>query len=141
MNIPFWDKRCETQGREWLRREQLHRLQETVDRALKTPFYAKRLAKAGIASGMDIRTLDDVNRIPFTTKADLREAYPDGLLAVPKNNVVRIHTSSGTTGTPTIIYHTKEDLDSWTDLMCRSMVLPAPLKPCLQFASTTVQAV
>jgi phenylacetate-CoA ligase len=128
MNIPFWDKRCETQGRDWMKREQLHKMQQAVDLALLTPFYKKRLAKAGIASGMDIRTLDDVKQIPFTTKSDLREAYPDGLLAVPKTDVVRIHTSSGTTGAPTVIYHTKEDLDSWTELMCRSMAATGAVK-------------
>jgi phenylacetate-CoA ligase len=121
MNIPFRDKRTETRGRDWLKREQLQRLQQTVDLALRTPFYKKRLAKAGISSGMDIHNFDDIKRIPFTTKADLREAYPWGLLAVDPADVVRMHTSSGTTGTPTVIYHTREDLETWTDLMTRSI--------------------
>jgi phenylacetate-CoA ligase len=69
----------------------------------------------------DIKTLDDLREIPFTEKNDLRDAFPYGMLAVPLSEVVRLHASSGTTGTPTVIYHTRKDLDSWTDLSARSM--------------------
>ncbi len=101
---------------------QLERLRETVRQGLKTPFYSARLGDAGITSGEDIRTLDDFKRIPYTTKDDLRQAYPDGLLAVERDEVVRLHTSSGTTGTPTVIYHTQRDLDNWTELLARCII-------------------
>ncbi|NCC51472.1 MAG: phenylacetate--CoA ligase family protein [Spartobacteria bacterium] len=122
MDIRYWNKEQETLDRDSLRAQQLESLKETVGYALQTAFYKRRLAKAGITSVDDIRSLDDLQRIPYTTKDDLREAYPDGLLAVPMNDVVRLHTSSGTTGTPTVIYHNQHDLDSWTNLVARCIV-------------------
>ncbi|MBF0387402.1 MAG: phenylacetate--CoA ligase [Candidatus Omnitrophica bacterium] len=99
----------------------LKNLRKVVGYALRTPFYQARLKAAGITSPRDIRSLKDLARIPFTSKEDLRECYPNGLLAVPMSRVVRIHTSSGTTGIPTVIHHTKEDLAVWTDLVARSI--------------------
>ncbi len=122
MKVNFWDKRVETLSRDEISSLQLSRLKETVAYALKTPFYQRRLKKVGITSPDDIKKLDDLKRIPFTTKDDLREAYPYGLLAVEKSDVVRLHTSSGTTGTPTVIYHTAEDIDNWTNLVARCIV-------------------
>lgn len=122
MEIDFWDRSIETIDRASLEALQLERLRKTVDQALKTPFYKRRLAKTGIASGSDIKSFDDLKRIPFTTKDDMREAYPYGMLAVDKKDVVRLHTSSGTTGTPTVIYHTREDIQNWTDLLARCFV-------------------
>ncbi|MBN1269305.1 MAG: AMP-binding protein, partial [Kiritimatiellae bacterium] len=122
MEVRYWNKELETLDRSSLAALQLKLLRETVNWALKTPFYQRRLAKAGITSGDDIRSLDDVRRIPYTTKDDLREAYPTGLLAVPLDDVVRLHTSSGTTGTPTVIYHTQSDLNQWTELTARCIV-------------------
>lgn len=122
METGYWDKDIETIERDSLKALQLKYLKETVGAALKTPFYKQRLNYAGINSGADIRSLDDLEKIPFTTKDDLRECYPAGLLAVSLEDVVRIHTSSGTTGTPTVIYHTKQDLDIWTELVARCIV-------------------
>jgi phenylacetate-CoA ligase len=122
MKASYWNPEIERLGRSALRDLQLKRLQQIVGHALKTPFYSKRLPRAGICSPDDLRSLDDLERIPFTTKDDLRESFPKGLLAVDQDEVVRLHTSSGTTGTPTVIYHTREDLDSWTDLIARSIV-------------------
>jgi len=122
VEIQFWNREIETAGREELRALQLRLLKEQVDRALTTPFYRQRLAEAGIRSGEDIRTLEDLVKIPFTTKNDLRDSYPYGMLAVPKEEVVRMHASSGTTGTPTVIYLTREDLDASTDITSRSIV-------------------
>ena len=119
MEIKFWNKQIEVIDRDSLSKLQLERLRKTVEMALKTTFYRKRLAEVQIKSVDDIRTLDDIKRIPFTTKNDLRDAYPYGLLSVDKENVVRLHTSSGTTGTPTVIYHTEEDIRNWTDLIAR----------------------
>lgn len=121
MEYQYWDKETETLPRPELEALQLSLLRSAVDRALKTPFYASRLEKAGIGGGADLRTLADLRRIPFTTKGDLREAFPYGMLAVPKEEVVRLHASSGTTGTPTTIYFTKKDLSRWASFMARSI--------------------
>ncbi len=122
MEIPFWNQEAETIGGSDLEKHQLKYLKETISWALKSLFYKRRLNKLGINSGEDIKSLADLKKIPFTTKDDLRECYPKGLLSVNLDDVVRIHTSSGTTGVPTVIYHTREDLDSWTDLVARSIV-------------------
>ena len=122
MEYQYWNRSVETADRAELRRGQLEDLKSTVERALKTDYYAGRLRAAGIGSGDDIRSLEDLSKIPFTTKDDLRSTYPYGLLGVSQDDVVRIHVSSGTTGIPTVIYHTASDLDSWTDLASRSIV-------------------
>ncbi|AEE17402.1 phenylacetate--CoA ligase family protein [Treponema brennaborense] len=119
--IPFWDKKNETMSREDLRALQLERLRVQVDHALRTSFYKDRLRAAGVTGAQSIKSLDDLRRLPFTTKTDLREAYPFGMLAVPKDELVRIHASSGTTGTPTVIYLTQRDLDMASDTMARSL--------------------
>lgn len=118
-DFQYWDKTVETLPREDLERLQLEALRATVDRALLTPFYRERLGKAGISSGADLRSLSDLARIPFTTKHDLREAYPYGMLASPVEEVVRLHASSGTTGTPTVIYLDRADLARWSDYVAR----------------------
>jgi phenylacetate-CoA ligase len=122
MEINYWDKATETLDKQALKKLQLKRLKETVEYALKTPFYKSRLSKSGIKSAGDIKSLGDLEKIPFTSKDDLRECYPKGLLAVDLDEVVRIHTSSGTTGTPTVIYHTREDINHWTDLVARCII-------------------
>jgi phenylacetate-CoA ligase len=119
--MAFWEEEIETLGRASLERLQLEGLRETVRSALRTPFYRDRLAGAGIRSPGDIRSLDDLRRIPFTTKDDLRRAFPQGLLAVDRSEVVRLHASSGTTGVPTVIYHTQSDVDRWANLNARSL--------------------
>ncbi len=120
-NIPFRDRPVETASRETIEAIQLEGLKRQVDHALKTPFYRERLEGAGIRSSDDIETLADIRKIPFTAKGDLREAYPFGLLAVPRKDVVRVHASSGTTGTPTVIYLTQKDLDLASDTMARCL--------------------
>ncbi len=119
MQASFWNHSAETIDREALGALQLERLQTSVDAALKTPLYRRRLQKAGVTSGADLHALDDLRRIPFTTKDDLRESFPYDLLGVALEDVVRLHVSSGTTGTPTVIYHTQADLDNWTELVAR----------------------
>ncbi len=119
--IPFRDIAIETAPRSTIERVQLDGLKRQVEQGLKTEFYRKRLTEAGIASPDAIETLADIRKLPFTTKGDLREAYPFGLLAVPKSEVVRVHASSGTTGTPTVIYLTQKDLDTASDTMARSL--------------------
>ena len=122
MNAPVWNPAIEFMEREALERLQLVHLRKTVAWALKTPFYQRRLAEVGLTCPEDIASLRDMRNLPYTTKDDLREAYPDGLLAVDREQVVRLHTSSGTTGMPTVIYHTQHDLDGWTELVARCIV-------------------
>lgn len=121
MNISFWNKEVETADRETIKQIQLQRLKDIIAAALKTPFYSKRLPAVGIKSPDDVKSLDDLRKIPFTMKDDLRQSYPKGLLSVDTSEVVRIHTSSGTTGIPTVIYLSAKDLDNATDLMARSI--------------------
>ncbi|WP_278335783.1 phenylacetate--CoA ligase family protein [Defluviitalea phaphyphila] len=114
----IWSKE-ETLDREEIRKIQLKRLKSTIKRVYeKVPFYRKRLDEAGI-SPEDINSLDDLKKIPFTVKDDLRENYPFGLFAVTKKEVVRIHGSSGTTGKPTVVGYTRNDLNTWTELTAR----------------------
>src|SRR5919109_1565534 len=99
---------------------QMERLRAGVDRVSKTvPFYKNKLSEAGVTAD-SIRTLEDLERFPFTTKADLRDYYPFGLLAVPMKEVVRLHASSGTTGKPTVVAYTRNDITLWSDLMART---------------------
>jgi phenylacetate-CoA ligase len=121
MEIRYWDIDIEKANRDRIREIQLQRLKKIVAAAFKTPFYSKRLPAVGIESPDDVKSLDDLRRIPFTMKDDLRKSYPKGLLSVDTRDVVRIHTSSGTTGIPTVIYLTAKDLDAATDLMARSI--------------------
>ncbi|MBW2218416.1 MAG: phenylacetate--CoA ligase, partial [Deltaproteobacteria bacterium] len=112
----------ETMPREALEAIQIRRLQVTLERAYASvPFYRKSFGDAGITPA-DIKTLDDLKKIPFTTKQDLRDNYPFNMFAVPMDNVVRIHASSGTTGQPTVVGYTLRDVDTWAELMARSLV-------------------
>ncbi|MEA1969044.1 MAG: phenylacetate--CoA ligase [Thermodesulfobacteriota bacterium] len=119
--MPIYNMDFETMPREALKAIQLTRLRATLSKVYATvPFYQESFKKAGITPS-DIRSLDDLQRIPFTTKQDLRENYPYGMFAVPMENVVRIHASSGTTGSPTVVGYTKRDIDTWAKLMARSL--------------------
>ncbi|MGD0538229.1 MAG: phenylacetate--CoA ligase [Verrucomicrobiota bacterium] len=119
----FWDRELETLDRSALTRLQLERLQATVVRvADRVPFYRRRFEECGVAPEQ-IRSLDDVRRLPFTTNADLRENYPDGLLAVERSDVLRLHTSSGTTGKPKALFFSRRDLDQAAGLVARCFVM------------------
>lgn len=122
MEVPFWNKEIETLDRSALQKIQMERLGETLAWALKTPLYRKKLSQAGINTPGDIKGIEDIQRIPFTTKDDLRRSFPQAHLAVEMREVVRIHSSSGTTGIPTVIYFARDDVDRWTDLVARSIV-------------------
>ncbi len=120
MNI--YDKKHETMSRDEMRALQLGRLKEIVKYAYeRVPFYKKKYDEAGVRPS-DIKTLDDIRRLPFVTKADLRENYPYGLLAVPVSELARIHASSGTSGKPTVVAYTKEDMEDWTECVARLVV-------------------
>jgi phenylacetate-CoA ligase len=108
--------------REHLRELQLERLRALVARLLDAvPVTRERLHAAGVRSGDDVRSLDDLRRLPFSMKADLREHYPFGLLAVPREELVRVHASSGTGGKATVVGYTRADLEMWTTVMARSL--------------------
>jgi len=119
----FWDQASETLSRNELEQFQLRSLQETVQRvAQRVPLYRQRFAETGLKPE-DIRTLDDVRRLPFTTAADLRASYPDGMLAVSREEPVRLHTSSGTTGKPKALFFSKSDINNSAELIARSLVM------------------
>jgi phenylacetate-CoA ligase len=105
-----------------LRALQLARLQATVQRCFdNVDLFRQRMNERGLTPG-DIRTLDDVSKLPFTQKTDLRDTYPYGLFAVPMKEVVRLHASSGTTGKPIVVGYTKDDLDVWSSVVLRSFI-------------------
>ncbi|MBL7179321.1 MAG: phenylacetate--CoA ligase [Pseudomonadota bacterium] len=111
----------ETMPREDLEAIILRRLKATIDRIyVNVPFYRKKFQENNITPN-DIKSLEDLKRIPFTTKEDLRDNYPYGMFAVPMDNVVRIHASSGTTGKPTVVGYTARDVNTWAELMARSL--------------------
>ena len=119
-NCPFFNEKMETMTRAEIEALQLERLQATVRHCMNSPFYKKRFQEAGITPE-DIKSLDDIRRIPFTTKQDLRDTYPFGMASVPLRECTRLHSSSGTTGTPTVILHTRKDLEEWAAQVARNL--------------------
>ena len=117
---PYLHPEFETLSREEISKLQTKRLRETMQQCMKVPFYAKKFAEMGVTPD-DIKSPDDVRRLPFTTKQDLRDTYPFGLSAVPLSECVRLHSSSGTTGNPTVILHTQRDLDEWANQVARNL--------------------
>lgn len=114
----IWSKE-ETLPREQIERIQLERLQETVNRVYeRVPAYRKKMDELGVKPS-DIKELKDLAKLPFVTKQDMRDNYPFGLFAVPKDKLVRIHASSGTTGKPTVVGYTQGDLETWTECVSR----------------------
>ena len=118
----IFNEEFETLPREALEALQRKRLQRVVERVYHTVgFYRRLLDEAGVIPD-DIKTLHDIQKLPFTTKQDLRDNYPFGMFAVPMSNIVRLHASSGTTGKATVVGYTKRDIDTWSRLMARSFV-------------------
>ncbi|MDH7497334.1 MAG: phenylacetate--CoA ligase [Syntrophomonadaceae bacterium] len=117
----YWNQEMECMPRPQLADLELRRLKETVFRAYTfVPAYREKMDAAGIKP-YDIQKLEDLAHLPFTTKQDLRDAYPFGLFAVPMSEVVRIHSSSGTTGKPTVVGYTQKDLFTWSEMMARAL--------------------
>jgi phenylacetate-CoA ligase len=110
----------ETLPRAELEALQVKRLKHTISLALHAPYYSKTLSNAQITPD-SIQSVEDIQRLPFTTKDDLRSQYPYGMLCKPLEEFVRLHASSGTTGNPTAVFYTQADLDEWASLMARSM--------------------
>lgn len=119
----FWNEKIETMPREEMRALQLERLQQTVKNTYeRVPFYKKKFDEIGLKPE-DIKTLEDIRKIPFTVKNDLRDNYPFGLFGVPMSEIVRIHASSGTTGKPTTVGYTRKDLDNWSECIARLITM------------------
>jgi phenylacetate-CoA ligase len=117
----IWNEEFETLPREALEALQFKRLKDLVERVYTSvPYYRKKMDEEGVKPS-DLKGLQDLRELPFTTKEDLRLNYPFGLFAVPFERVVRIHASSGTTGKPTVVGYTKRDIDSWAELMARTL--------------------
>ncbi|NLK51061.1 MAG: phenylacetate--CoA ligase [Syntrophomonadaceae bacterium] len=119
----YWEEAVECMDRKELKRRQWEKLQISLARAYqKVPFYRQQFETRGL-SPADIRGLEDLQRLPFTEKGVLRDHYPFGMFAVPQEEVVRVHASSGTTGKPTVVGYTRGDLEVWADLMARALTM------------------
>ncbi len=119
--MPIWNKEAECATLEARQQAQLERLQKTVERVYaRVPFYRRKMDELGVTPDA-IRSLKDCARLPFTSKYELRDTYPYGLLACDRADLVEIHTSSGTTGTPVVGAYTERDIDLWSDIMARTL--------------------
>jgi phenylacetate-CoA ligase len=116
----YWERELETLPPDSLQRLQLERLNATLRQAANSPHYGG-IAQIGRFVRSGVKSLEQIGELPFTTKDELRANFPWGLLAADKKDVLRLHSSSGTTGNPTVVYHNRHDLDSWANLMARSM--------------------
>ena len=116
----YLHKELETLTRPEIEKLQFERLKKTVHHCMNSPFYKKRFEENGLTPE-DIQSLDDLRKIPFTTKQDLRDTYPFGIASVSLDKAVRLHSSSGTTGNPTVIIHTQKDLDEWANAVARCL--------------------
>lgn len=117
---PYFNPELETMTQEQLKGLQLERLQNTVRHCMNSPFYQKKFKELGITPD-DIQSVEDVSKLPFTTKEDLRENYPFGLSCVPMKECIRLHSSSGTTGNPTVVLHTQRDINEWANAVARCL--------------------
>ena len=120
--MQYWQKEMETMSRKELEALQVSRLKQTLQRAANVPFYAKIFQEKGITVDT-VCSLEDLQQLPFTTKDDLRNNYPFGLAAIPLKDCVRLHSSSGTTGNPTVVLHSRRDLDEWANQIARCMYM------------------
>lgn len=116
----YFNPELETMTRPQIEKLQLERLRATARHCMGSPFYRRVFEEAGLKPD-DLRTLDDLRRIPFTTKQDLRDTYPFGIASIPLNDCVRLHSSSGTTGNPTVILHSRRDLEQWANAVARCL--------------------
>lgn len=135
VNCEYFQPEFETMSRDKLRALQLERLQDTVRRCMNSPFYKKRFDEIGLRPD-DIKTLDDLKKIPFTTKQDLRDTYPFGIASIPLERCTRLHSSSGTTGNPTVVLHSAKDLDEWANQLARCLWMVG-LRPSDVFQNTS----
>ncbi|AKB25071.1 Phenylacetate-coenzyme A ligase [Methanosarcina sp. MTP4] len=121
--MKYWQPKYETMGHAEMKELQLKRLKNSVKLVYdNVPFYRQKFKEAGVTPD-DIKTLEDVRKLPYTRKTDLRDNYPFGLFAASQDDIVRIHASSGTSGKPTVVGYTAHDLDAWSDLIARSLTM------------------
>ena len=120
--MEYWQEEFETITRQDLEKLQLTRLKKTVERAVNSPFYQNLFAKNKLSADT-VQALEDLKKFPFTTKDDLRNHYPFGMAAIPLKECVRLHSSSGTTGNPTVVLHSAKDLDEWANQIARCMYM------------------
>jgi len=118
----YWEQEVEKIGQAKLKKMQLAALQKTIRRAQKS-FYYEKLFKDNKLNAKIVKSVSDIQKFPFTTKDDLREQWPYGFVAVPKEKLVRMHSSSGTTGRATVVFHTIRDIAIWTNLLARCMYM------------------
>ena len=118
----YWDKDIEIMDRERLEALQLERFKKTVKKAQKSVYYDRMYRRLGLDAD-SVRSLDDIRNFPFTTKDDLREHWPYGFIAVPKDELIRMHASSGTTGRAVVVFHTAADIQAWTDVLARCVYM------------------
>jgi len=118
----YWDKDIEIMDRERLEALQLERFKKTVKKAQKSVYYDRLFKRIGLDADL-VKSLDDVKNFPFTTKDDLREHWPYGFIAVPKDELIRMHASSGTTGRAIVVFHTAADVQAWTDVLARCIYM------------------
>ncbi|MBV6392490.1 MAG: Phenylacetate-coenzyme A ligase [Anaerolineales bacterium] len=118
--MPIWNPQAETMSRDEMSQLQLQRLRQIAEYVQRVPFYKKAFAEKGV-NPADIKSLEDLSKLPFTTKQDLRDQYPFGLFATSTDEVVRIHASSGTTGKPTVGAYTRNDIKLWAEVMARTV--------------------
>jgi phenylacetate-CoA ligase len=119
--MEIWNRHFECMQRDELRRVQSERIRETVERVyFNVPYYRNKMQEAGLGPE-SIQSADDLHKLPFTTKQDLRDNYPFGLFAVPMSEIVRVHASSGTTGKPTVVGYTRRDIVTWSEVMARTL--------------------
>jgi len=116
----YWEQELETMPRQALEKLQLERLRKTFAFAVQSPYYKQLFDKLNLTQD-SFRNISDIRKIPFTTKEDLRNNYPYGLVALPLRDAIRLHSSSGTTGNPTVIFHSQHDIDSWANLIARCL--------------------
>ncbi|MDL2281824.1 phenylacetate--CoA ligase [Parabacteroides sp. OttesenSCG-928-G06] len=118
----MWNEMIESMSRDEMRKLQSYRLKNLVEHAYhNSPFYRKKMQEMDITPG-DIQSIDDIVKLPFTVKQDLRDNYPFGLMAVPMSEIVRLHASSGTTGKPIVVGYTRKDLSTWSEVVSRCLV-------------------
>ena len=119
--MEIWNRHFECMERDELRRVQGERLRETVERVyFNVPYYRHRMQEAGLGPE-NILSIEDIVKLPFTTKSDLRDTYPFGMFAVPMSEIVRLHASSGTTGKPTVVGYSRNDISTWSEVMARTL--------------------
>ena len=118
----YWDKDIEILDRERLEALQLGRFKKTVKKAQKSVYYGRKFKGMGLDANL-VKSLDDIRNFPFTTKDDLREHWPYGFIAVPKDKLIRMHSSSGTTGRAIVVFHTAADVRAWTDVLARCIYM------------------